>query len=266
MKIKYTVLTFLFGDYDTFKEPEEYDENATYICITDRQDLQSRIWNIIYEPSLDTNEFTGIQKSFYIKYHCLWDYIPKDSEYIVRLDASIQIHKSLRPIIEYMKLNNYDCLLQYHNTRTDVIDEYNTWIKERPGYNAEYKDIFIRKMFELGYDINMPGLLGTTIQIYHIGPNVIQFVKDADNIIQQTSNYMDNNDQCYYTYALYKNFHNLNVLYANTQIIASNFMDYCYHGSDEIMFKNHHASPGFNLSKKIIKPLFNTFIEIEYFN
>ena len=263
--IKYTVLTFLFGDYDTFKEPEEVDENATYVCVTDRKDLTSKVWNIIYEPALDTNAFTNIQKSFYVKYYGLWNYIAKDSEFVVRLDASIQIHKSLRPIIEYMYKNDYDCLLQYHNSRTDVIDEYNAWIRERQGYNPEYKDIFIRKMCELGYDINMSGLLGTTIQIYHIAPNVIQFVKDANDIINQTSNYQDNNDQCYYTYALYKNFHNLNILFTNTQIIASDYMDYCYHGSDEVVFKNHFASEGFNLSKKVIKPLFDTFIEIHYF-
>ena len=51
--MKYTILTCLFGDYDTLKDPEEIDEDAIYICITDRKDLQSNVWNIIYDSFYD---------------------------------------------------------------------------------------------------------------------------------------------------------------------------------------------------------------------
>lgn len=262
--MKYTILTFLFGDYDTFKEPEEVDPEATYICVTDRKDLTSNVWNIIYEPTLDTDEFTGIQKSFYIKYHAWKNYIQAESKYLVRLDMSIQIHKSLQPIIQYMDLNDYDCLLQYHNTRTDMLDEYNAWIRERANYNPKYKDIFIRKLSEEGYNFNIPGLLGTTIQIYKITPDVIKFVDEVDKLINETSNYQDNNDQCYFTYA-YSHHRYLKTIFTNTQIIASNYMDYCYHGTNDPVFPNHFNSEGFNLSQKIIKPLFDTYIGITYF-
>ena len=54
--MKYTILTCLFGDYDTLKDPEEIDEDAKYICITDRKDLQSNVWNIIYDPFYNTDK------------------------------------------------------------------------------------------------------------------------------------------------------------------------------------------------------------------
>ena len=69
--IKYTVLTFLFGYYDTLKEPEEIDENAEYICITDRTDLKSNVWKFIYDEELN-NYNEGIQKAFVVKYKKLF--------------------------------------------------------------------------------------------------------------------------------------------------------------------------------------------------
>ena len=111
--IKYTVLTFLFGDYDILKEPEEIDNNAEYICITDRTDLQSNVWKFIYDEELNNYEL-GIQKSFCVKYKKIFNYISSESKYVIRLDASIQIHKSLSTIIDYIDHNEYDCTLMIH--------------------------------------------------------------------------------------------------------------------------------------------------------
>ena len=67
-----------------------------------------------------------------------------------------------------------------------------------------------------------------------------------DDLIKETE-YKDNNDQCYYTYALSKNIENMNVLFTNVQIIASSYMDYCYHYSDKVMFDNHEIGNGYNI-------------------
>lgn len=261
--MKYTILTCLFGDYDTLKDPEEIDEDAKYICITDRKDLQSNVWNIIYDSFYDTDQLNGIQKSFLVKYHFIQQYISYEDEYIIRLDASIAIHKSLRPIVDFMKENNYDCLVQYHNSRTDMIDEYNAWFKER-NQDVKYKDQFLRKMSKVGYDFSQPGLLGTTIQIYKNCPQCIKFIHDMDNLIKETE-YKDNNDQCYYTYALSKNIENMNVLFTNIQIIASSYMDYCYHYSDKVMFDNHEIGNGYNIYLNNYQPLFGNYVKIHYF-
>lgn len=58
--IKYSIITMVFNNYDLLREPEEVDENAEYICITDNPDLKSDVWKIIYMPIFNTDKLSGI--------------------------------------------------------------------------------------------------------------------------------------------------------------------------------------------------------------
>ena len=58
--IKYSIVTMLFNNYDLLREPEEIDENAEYICVTDNPDLKSKAWKIIYMAALNTDKLTGL--------------------------------------------------------------------------------------------------------------------------------------------------------------------------------------------------------------
>jgi len=269
--IKYTVITSLFGFYDTLKEPEEVDPNAEYICVTDRKDLISNVWKFIYDDTLNDNKLEGIQKAFLFKYKKLFNYISLYSKYVIRLDSSIQIHKSLSDIIQYIDDHNYDCCLMIHPERRDMIDEYNEWQSLRK-QDPIYKDIFIRKMSNAGFNINDTGLIETTFQIYKVSDIVKNMVKDISNIIGETSNYKDNNDQCYYTYILFKYIDNLNILYVNRQIISSDYMDLCFHYGDEIVYKDHIHARGplgeiiYDLDNEINDyRLYDKNIQIKYF-
>ena len=185
------------------------------------------------------------------------------SHYGIKNDPKKSKLDMVNTLYDFMKENNYDCLVQYHNSRTDMIDEYNAWIKGR-NQDVKYKDQFLRKMSKVGYDFSQPGLLGTTIQIYKNCPQCIKFIHDMDNLIKETE-YKDNNDQCYYTYALSKNIENMNVLFTNVQIIASSYMDYCYHYSDKVMFDNHEIGNGYNIYLNNYQPLFGNYVKIHYF-
>ena len=46
---KYSILTFNFGNYEVFREPEAVDENCEYVYVTDNPNLKSNIWKIISE-------------------------------------------------------------------------------------------------------------------------------------------------------------------------------------------------------------------------
>ena len=266
--IKYTIITCLFGYYDTLKEPEEVDPNAEYICFTDRTDIVSNVWKLINVYG-DTS-YNGLEKSFRLKYRDMFDYVSKDSKYIIRLDASIQIHKSLNDIIKFIDENNYDICIMVHPERNDMIDEYNTWQSLRH-QDPKYKDIFIRKMSDLNFNINHTGLIETTCQIYKNNNDVIDFVKEVGNLIEETSNFNDNNDQCYYTYVLSKYIHKFNILYTNRQIISSDYMDLCFHYGNEIVYKDHIHARGplgefiYDLDKNLYHTLFNNEIKIKFF-
>ena len=266
--IKYTIITCLFGYYDTLKEPEEVDPNAEYICFTDRTDIVSNAWKLI--NVYDNTPYNGLQKSFRLKYRDMFDYASKDSKYIIRLDASIQIHKSLHDIIKFIDENDYDICIMLHPERNDMIDEYNTWQSLRH-QDPKYKDIFIRKMSDLNFNINHTGLIETTCQIYKNNNDVIDFVKEIGNLIEETSDFNDNNDQCYYTYVLSKYIHKFNILYTNRQIISSDYMDLCFHYSNDKVYKDHVHARGplgefiYDLDKNLYHTLFNNEIKIKFF-
>lgn len=268
--IKYTVIICLFGYYDTLKEPEEVDPNAEYICVTDRTDLTSNVWRFIHDEEYDNYEI-GIQKAFAYKYKNIFKYISPKSKYVIRLDSSIIIHKSLSDIIKYIDDNNYDCCLMIHPERRDMIDEYNVWQTLRM-QDPVHKDTFIRKMSNLGFNINDTGLIETTIQIYKISDNIKCMVNDIKDIIQETSNFTDNNDQCYYTYILSKYIDKLKVLFVNRQLISSKYMDLCFHYTNEIVYKDHIHARGplgefiYDLDNEINDyRLYDKKIQIKYF-
>ena len=266
--IKYTIITCLFGYYDTLKEPEEVDPNAEYICFTDRTDIASNTWKLI--NVYDNTSYNGLEKSFRLKYRDMFNYVSKDSKYIIRLDASIQIHKSLNDIIKFIDENNCDICIMVHPERNDMIDEYNTWQSLRH-QDPKYKDIFIRKMSDLNFNINHTGLIETTLQIYKNNNDVINFVKEIGDLIEETSDFNDNNDQCYYTYVLSKYTHKFNILYTNRQIISSDYMDLCFHYSNDKVYKDHINARGplgefiYDLDKTLYNTLFNNEIKIKFF-
>ena len=267
--IKYSIITCLFGNYDTLKDPEEIDNNAEYICITDRIDLQSNVWKFVYDDELNNYEL-DIQKSFVIKYKKLFTYIDSNSEYVIRLDASIQIHKSLYNIIKYIDDNNYDCCLMLHPERNDMIDEYNEWESLRQ-HDKKFKDIFIREMSKQQFNINYTGLVETTFQVYKVNQKIKFLVEDISNIIEKTTNFTDNNDQCYYTYVLSNYIKYLNILYVNRQIISSDYMDLCFHYVNEIVYKDHKNARGplgefiYDLDTPIKYNILGNEITIKYF-
>lgn len=267
--MKYSIITCLFGDYDTLKEPEEIDDNAEYICITDRNDLTSNVWKFIYDDELNNYEL-NIQKAFVVKYKKLFEYIDPKSEYVIRLDASIQIHKSLYNIVKYINDNNYDCCLMLHPERNDMIDEYNEWGSLRQ-HNMKFKDIFIREMSKRQFNINYTGLIETTFQIYKVNDKIKFLIEDISEIIERTTLFCDNNDQCYYTYILSNYIKYLNILYVNRQIISSDYMDLCYHYGNEIVYKDHNNCRGplgefiYDLDTPINYKIFDKEVTIKFF-
>jgi len=267
--IKYSIVTCLFGNYDILKEPKEIDKNAEYICITDRKDLTSNTWKIIYDEELDNDELLGIQKSFIVKYLKLFDYVSKDSKYIIRLDASIQIHKSLYDIIKYIDDNNFDCALMMHPERNNLIDEYNVWESLR-NHNPYFKEKFLQKMNDNYFNEFNKGLIETTLQIYK-NNDICKKLFYSLSKCMKTVNFCDNNDQCYYTYVMKDFVNKLNILFINRQIISSKYMDLCFHYTNEVVYKDHNHARGplgefiYDLDKPIYYTLYNKTKKIHYF-
>ena len=265
--IKYSIVTMVFNNYDLLREPEEIDENAEYICVTDNPDLKSKAWKIMYMAALNTDKLTGLQKTFIVKYTKLLDICRSDSKYVLRVDASIQIHKKLTPIIEYLDNNNYDALLMIHSYRDDFINEYNVWIKGR-GLDKKYMEHFIRYTSENKFNINHTGIIECGIQCYKICEETATFLNDVNNTLYSEVKYNDQ-DQCWFTYVLSKYIDSLNICFSNIQVIASPYMDICYHGKTIPVYPDHdmikREAKIIDTSKIYKQPLFGKQRIIKFF-
>ena len=92
---KYSVLTFVFNDYDFIREPLELSNDCEYILVTDNKDIKSTKWNIKYLPKEYENA-SGFTKSFYVRYHP-FEFVSTDV--CIVLDGSNQIKKPLDKLV-----------------------------------------------------------------------------------------------------------------------------------------------------------------------
>jgi hypothetical protein len=121
------------------REPLEVDKDADYILFTDNKETKSESWNVIYLSEFDTKEFTGVQKTYILKY-TFYKYLDLSKyDYLIQLDSSIVIQKSLAPIIEYIRKNDYDISVAPHFWRDDFLKEYSCWTSGR-GLQKKYVD------------------------------------------------------------------------------------------------------------------------------
>lgn len=229
--MKYCIVTPLFNNYDKIREPIEVDSNCDYLFFTDNKELKSYQWKVIYLPEFDTNELTGIQKTYIFKY-TFYKYIDniQEYDYLIQLDASIQIYKSLYPIVNYLYKYKYDLSIAPHPYRNNFIDEYNTWMEYR-NLDNKYLDMFINNIKD--YDFNIAGLCECTMKIYKNCKEVYNFIDDIHNILTYTNNNEDANDQCYFTYILNKHIDKLRINYHTPNLYSySDYMKIYWHNTN----------------------------------
>lgn len=226
---KYAVITFLFNDYDLLREPLYVDDNADYYCLTDDSTLTSKTWTCVYLEKLDSNLLLGTEKTYIAKYS-FYKYIPNSYDYFITIDASIEIANNLSPIIDMMDKENNDIGLSMHNYRSTWNDEYNVWISQHR-VDKKYFDIFSEYAISKGYNpSSKTGLIECTMKIYKNTKNVIDFISDVYDVLKETNDFKDKNDQCYFTLVLSKHIDRMNPLFFCRQLYAnSKYFNLYYH-------------------------------------
>ena len=119
LKIKYSVLTYLFGDYEHVREIREIDPYAEYILVTDRDDIVSKTWTVVKHDF--PNNYNDFDKVVYVRYHP-FEFV---SNYVcVKVDHSVVLNNSLGDIVERFNDCNYDMALMIHPERNTLDEEY----------------------------------------------------------------------------------------------------------------------------------------------
>lgn len=131
---KYSVLTFVFNDYDFIREPLEVSPDCEYVLVTDNRNITSSKWTIKYLPS-NFNNASGFTKSFYVRYH---PFKFVSTNVCIVLDGSNQIKKSLDKIVNDFLKSNKDICLSVHWCQLSPYDEYSYWLNYRNYDRAQY--------------------------------------------------------------------------------------------------------------------------------
>ena len=150
--MRYTVLTYIFGNYEKVHEVREKDPDADYVLVTDDLELTSDTWRIVHDA--DLRWLTVWEKCYCVRFN---PFKYTNSDIIVRLDGSIGINRPLKPLVDEFNQGEYDRCLMIHPTRDNIPDEYQAWIDIREYPEAQARHC-MAIMQHLGYDLSRKGL------------------------------------------------------------------------------------------------------------
>ena len=157
-KPKYSVLTYIYNNYEIVHEVKEKDPDAEYILVTDDPNLKSNTWTVVYDPIGDMSPWS---KMYTIRFKP-FNYV--NSDIVVRIDGSIEIRKSLRPLVDTFIAGNYDRCMMLHPDRNTFEPELDCWVTYR-GYNSKCRDRCLDMMRKMGYDLHYKGLFQGCFEI-----------------------------------------------------------------------------------------------------
>lgn len=254
--MRYTVLTYHIGNYEDVHEILEKDPEAEYLLVTDRPDLQSSTWQVIYDPALDgLSAFDCIHA---IRYNC-FNYCSTDICF--RIDGSIEVKKSLKPIIDRFEAGHYDIALLMHPLRCTIEEEYHAWVQERD-YSAKQAERCMKLLTEKGYDIQLKGLYQSGFIITRRSDHARHIEIQAYNLLKElsTDGKMERLDQTILSAVINKEYARLNALPVSSQVLSSYYLQLYMHGTDKI---NLFHLP--DLRQKDQRYMFGRKVECVYF-
>jgi len=153
MKFRYSVLTYLFGTYETLHEIQDVQNDVEYICVTDNPNLTSKTWTIVVD-TINEN-YTAFRKVIEVRYHP-FKYVHTDVCMII--DGSLELLKFPRHLCEFVCSADYDLVTLAHPSRNRIDDELIAWQKLR---NLSDRDRSVVTDFlkNINYDFDTKGLL-----------------------------------------------------------------------------------------------------------
>ena len=224
----YSIVTFLFGDYDILRDPDEVDPSCEYICLTDRTDLKSNVWKFVNLRGYDLSKYNDWQKTLIARYTAL-QYITTDI--CIKIDASVHIKKSPEFVKALLsKYSPIDAYFMIHPWRDNYLDEYDEWINTRDLDPAQ-KETFIEFCKTNNFDCeNLKGMLMTTIMLQknnEINRLMDKFILD---VLMKTDDFNVRVDQTYMSIIFgYIFLHKMRCRYLSIQVLESDYFEYFYH-------------------------------------
>ena len=107
---RYTVLCYIMNNYENVHEVEESDQEAEYVMVVDDPSISSKTWKVIYDKELASMP-SIFDRCYNVRFN-LFKYA--NTPICIYLDANVQIHKSLKPLVDVFESGKYDMCMMPH--------------------------------------------------------------------------------------------------------------------------------------------------------
>lgn len=225
--MRYTVLTYIFGNYEKVHEILEKDSEAEYLLITDNKELKSNTWEVIYDPMPSYSLF---RKCYEVRFH---PFRYAHTSVVVRVDGSMEIRKSLRPLIDKFESESYERCFMLHPHRNTMPDEYAAWITTR-GYDTAQANKIMSIMQSMGYSMQYKGLIEAGFEIVRdlpINHRINDLVFGMHLLVGPNGN-IERVDQTLLSFVVQRFFEGIKLLLVSERIITDgNFIQHYHHNT-----------------------------------
>lgn len=226
---KYSVLTYIFGNYDCVREVLEVDSEAEYILVTDNPSIKSRTWTIVLDPKLD--ELSIFDKCYYVRFHP-FEYV--HSTVCVRIDGSILIKQSLSDIIDRFNTTCSDICLMSNPVFESLHYDYEYWVKNR-NYSKDCAEKSLAKLYSLGYNNSYKGYYQLCFMIMRNIRNTVDLNNKTYSLLKELGegDTIERFDQPVFCFLLNRFYENsLKIMMVDEYLITfSRYMQWYQHGS-----------------------------------
>lgn len=224
---KYSILVYNLNKYELFREPETIDPDCEYLYITDDPTIHSKYFTVIYENNNGLGQF---EKCYKVRFN-LFKYCNTNT--CIYLDGSLKIRKSLNKL--YTDFINSDCDigLNIHAERSNLYDEYVTWVKDRD-YNINDAKKCLKYLSDHDYDLDYNGLYQGTLRICKntelnkaIDEKTLSILYELRN-----KNDIERLDQTIYSYVINQFHKDIKIFPISSQILYSKYIYKYIHNTD----------------------------------
>jgi len=246
-KYKYSILTYIVGDYEIVHEIENPKSNVEYVLVTDNPNLSSKTWTIklVSNPYPDDPFYLCYQ----IRFHP-FDYV--SSNIVMRIDGSMSVVGDTDILINKFIEGNYDACVMIHPGRNNMLDEYQTWCDVRD-YNPQQANKILAFMAQVyNYDAKFyKGLYQYNFMIQRnndMNNNWNELTLTTLKYLAENNKQVERVDQTIGSMILNKYFSDKNIMPVSESICNGMIFVWYSHGTDKQM----------DVAKNTIQPyLFN---------
>lgn len=224
--MRYTVLTYLMGDYERLHEVKKKSPHARYLLITDREDIKSESWEVICDKSLTGS---ALNKTRFVKWHP-WKYT--QDEVVMMIDGSIGVNGPLDDIIDAFQDHNL-CMM-IHPERNTVKSELAAWVDWR-GLNPDDAERQLSIMELSGYDINgYRGLYQCCFRMMRRTPAVERWLETVAGLLTLCGKRGEyaTPEQVIASYVLNLYYNREDILWVSERLVNSKYLSWYFHNSD----------------------------------